>query len=216
MHQLNKKAFTLIELLVVIAVIALLIGMLMPSLTAARERARQVVCKAQLRDIGFGLQAYASDYNDKFPDKDTLGGFNFRAAPGYKNPDDPMGLPERFGMAAVLDENNCIDGTSKIWVCPSQPHRWMRKLGNTYAFSTATMLSYTKTYKMKRYSKTWLIWDNYILKPYTPGLRATGSNPGFTIPSDERKYPHSFSNRGSKGTIILYADGHSGTHIDQD
>lgn len=210
-----KKGFTLIELLVVIAIIAMLLGFLIPSLNAVKERTCQVVCMAHLKNIGYGMQAYAMDNGEKFPDSYTLGGFSFRATPGYKNPDDPMGLPEKFGLSAVLDNYNCVDSGSNIWICSGQPHRWMREIGNTYAFSIARMLFDTKTVNMKRYSKTWLLWDNYTLKPYTPGVRAYGGEPGYSIPLDQRKFPHSFANRKNKGINVMYADGHSAPHIEQ-
>lgn len=50
--------FTLIELLVVISIIALLLGILVPSLARARENGRRVKCLANLRGIGQGLQIY--------------------------------------------------------------------------------------------------------------------------------------------------------------
>lgn len=61
-----KKSFTLIELLVVIFVIALLMGILLPSLSRAREQTMLVVVNAELRQISLALESYFDD-NQKFP-----------------------------------------------------------------------------------------------------------------------------------------------------
>jgi prepilin-type N-terminal cleavage/methylation domain-containing protein len=64
---LKKKAFTLVELLVVIGIIALLIAILLPSLTRAREAANRTVCLSNLRQFGLAVQMYSMQYKGSIP-----------------------------------------------------------------------------------------------------------------------------------------------------
>jgi len=63
----KRKGFTLIELLVVVAIIALLISILLPSLSRARELTRRAVCGANLRGMGQGMHIYSNDNQGSFP-----------------------------------------------------------------------------------------------------------------------------------------------------
>ena len=67
MKIIQKKTFSLIELLVTIAVIAILVGLLLPALNAARERGRGIACAANLKQIGVFLLTYADDNNSWGP-----------------------------------------------------------------------------------------------------------------------------------------------------
>ncbi|MEK6675033.1 MAG: prepilin-type N-terminal cleavage/methylation domain-containing protein [Planctomycetota bacterium] len=69
----RAAGFTLIELLVVIAIIALLISILLPSLSAAREQARAVACGSQLAGLGRGLILYSTEQKDWIPGVNTTG-----------------------------------------------------------------------------------------------------------------------------------------------
>jgi prepilin-type N-terminal cleavage/methylation domain-containing protein len=70
----NRSAFTLVELLVVIVIIGILMGLLLPAVIGARERARQTQCSNNQREVALAVQGYESD-------KDHLPGYinNFGA-----------------------------------------------------------------------------------------------------------------------------------------
>jgi len=213
----SSRGFTLVELLVVIGIIAVLIGILLPSLRRAREQAQLVTCQSNLKQIGAGLVMYANDFRDRYPDSITTGGFAYRMRPGLKTQGDPGALPEVFGLAAVLHgvaygddlsgglpAYKYIPGDSAVWVCPSQPTR-MVDFGNTYAFSLAAGMKQTSIWRSK-HPDVLVVWDNFTLKPGLSGFRGPFS--GYVYPLAERTFTHRTPNGKERGVVELYMDNH--------
>jgi len=122
----QSKGFTLVELLVVIGIIALLISILLPSLSRARETANRVKCAANLKQIGNGLLLYANENNGNFPRTQfTLGsaalGTVAAVTQGNTAADPFQGSP--CGINNVPAELYLLlrtqDLTGSVMVCPS-------------------------------------------------------------------------------------------------
>jgi prepilin-type N-terminal cleavage/methylation domain-containing protein/prepilin-type processing-associated H-X9-DG protein len=107
----QRKAFTLIELLVVIAIIAILAAILFPVFAQAREKARQVTCLSNLKQIGLATQMYMQDYDEAVPWSCLGRIWATREKVLYKNvrPDDIY----------VVEMVRPYAKNDMIWYCPS-------------------------------------------------------------------------------------------------
>lgn len=101
-----RNGFTLIELLVVIAIIAILAAILFPVFAQAREKAREITCTSNVKEIGTAVMMYTQDYDETYP-----------IAWGLYGP--WWGTVDPYIKAGVTDTTSYDAHIHSIWHCPS-------------------------------------------------------------------------------------------------
>ena len=122
----TRRAFTLIELLVVIAIIAILAALLLPALSAAKQKAQTIVCRSNMKQWALGFKMYAEEYNDEVPEEgntifsiaDSVGSDNLTAA-WYNSVPPTVGLPTLVTL--YKGSNSPVPSSQSIFSCPSCP-----------------------------------------------------------------------------------------------
>lgn len=163
-----RRAFTLIELLVVIAIIAVLIGILLPSLGRARESARAVVCMSNLAQFGKAVGLYAGDWKDRiWPQFDW-------APVAYQ----VQGQPPKIGTGLLYQY---VQDANAIGACPTNQRRNLNGTTGPNAWNGATGLNFD--YTMLGRVQGFRIGSDVRMAVLTnPAAYGAGAKPPNTLP----------------------------------
>lgn len=123
-YQSSRTGFTLIELLVVIAIIAILAAILFPVFAKAREKARQITCASNEKQIGLAVMQYVQDFDERMPSTRMGAGNNWQVTlQPYIKSYQVFTCPSNPRNSTLMNDgaNSNPGGTSKTMVSYAAP-----------------------------------------------------------------------------------------------
>jgi prepilin-type N-terminal cleavage/methylation domain-containing protein/prepilin-type processing-associated H-X9-DG protein len=210
----QKANFTLIELLVVIAIIAILAGILLPALSRARDKAKQINCLNNLKQVGNYFVMYTQEYNEWLP---------------YAN-----GNTDALRWNKLLVDN-FMNGDPKLLVCPAARYNGvspedmtltycgsstLQQQGGTTGFTNNGARKLTQVYQASRailtadaeQQGTYTTCSRIIPWAHSDAAAVQAQNE-FAADSPEATNPDGLAFRHNRGINFSYADGHAESKI---
>ena len=132
----KRKAFTLVELLVVLSIIGILIAIMVPGMQLAKQQARYVTCRANMKNIAIAELNYAVNNDDR-----VVGGWQWISQ-----------LPQYYGFdksgwetdVGHPDYRQWLDDSKGVWTCPAafkkfKPDLWTSEVDSVEFLDTRTV-----------------------------------------------------------------------------
>lgn len=208
----QHRGFSLIELLVVISIVALLIGILLPALGAAREATRTAVCSSNTRQLAIAANVFAQDFEDHLPSaQDTqnpdlpsgyqsfwYGGGNFNT--GDFRPD----LGVMHGYLGNVDVAGCptLDDDTRSFQGPVDYAYNVNYLGLIQRDSSEKTRRGVSNLKVRNPTETVMFFDGGRISDPNPAV-AEFERTGFGFPPSGNAGPPGFQVPGGKPAVPI-------------
>jgi len=209
----SRRGFTLIELLVVIAIIAILAAMLLPALSAAKQRAWTSSCNSNLHQIGLAMRMFADENGELFPESggDILW-----------NATDPGTGKQSWMQQIASYVGNINTNGANVYNCPGNVQLPLDVQG-PFNYFNGCNVAYVTTGSFAAVKSTAILFTSaFVLGGDTAGTKDNGTGLQFDpLDADKDDYSQNcvggaaddanteFWRIHSKGQNILFADGHS-------
>ena len=201
----SDSAFTLIELLVVVAVIAMLLSVMMPALTRAKEAGKRSVCLSNAKSLAAGWLVYVQENDGRFPISYASNDGWIRPIPGYIT--NPAQAPAALQDEAI--EKGLLYPymeTTKVYRCPIAKKNEFRTYSMTHAMNGSSMakdyggIVLSKITEIKNTGSRIVFLDDY----------ANDWDAAWIIYNNREQWWNTTPIRhGSGGNVFSFADGHS-------
>ena len=232
MHNRKRHpAFTLIELLVSIAIIGLLVSILLPALSSARQMAKSALCLTRLRTAGQGMVLYANDHQDVLPPGrlpkiddnhwrvKVIGGVKYRPTfltmmerqIGLRPFDDPQ--PTKTGVDRFGQPGDRQNYNNEMFVCPEVSH-WTDERNGAYGYNYQFLGNARLDGTGLTSYKNWPVMSSWVKTPSrcVAAADCVGTAASFPIRERGEYEDNAFGDSGSGRS--LHALGNEGFNLD--
>jgi prepilin-type N-terminal cleavage/methylation domain-containing protein/prepilin-type processing-associated H-X9-DG protein len=153
----TSRAFTLVELLVVIGIIALLIGIAMPALSAVQRESRKTACQSNLRQLGMAVRLYTDQNKNKYPRSPSLPSVN-----PYNQPTVMERLSSFISVSMTPDQVKRGEGVMAVFHCPADSEVFQTEKTSYFYYNELGDRPIRETFLFQVYkdlSRVPVLWD---------------------------------------------------------